>query len=101
MDCKTTSGEYGTTKVPCIFPFKYNGITYNACTTDQTNPGDPAWCATEVDEMGLEVKDKYGYCEEKCQPGKLIFFETFGLSSRKIIYSKGQIFTNGYLISPM
>ena len=47
----------------CIFPFKYNGITYQKCTND----GDKGWCATSVDESG-ELVDftKYGFCEQGC-----------------------------------
>ena len=67
ISCKTVSGA------DCIFPFQYHGITYNACTRDHINdPTKPAWCATMVDESGGSTE--WGYCEDKCQPSKLIFF---------------------------
>eukprot|EP00092_Neocalanus_flemingeri_P068958 GFUD01084378.1.p1 GENE.GFUD01084378.1~~GFUD01084378.1.p1 ORF type:complete len:134 (+),score=1.60 GFUD01084378.1:21-422(+) len=42
-----------TTANPCIFPFKYDGITYNACTARF------AWCATEEDS-------DWGDCADGC-----------------------------------
>eukprot|EP00092_Neocalanus_flemingeri_P058546 GFUD01069765.1.p1 GENE.GFUD01069765.1~~GFUD01069765.1.p1 ORF type:complete len:183 (-),score=7.04 GFUD01069765.1:35-583(-) len=42
-----------TTANPCIFPFKYDGITYNACTARYT------WCATEEDS-------DWGDCSDGC-----------------------------------
>eukprot|EP00092_Neocalanus_flemingeri_P094712 GFUD01120447.1.p2 GENE.GFUD01120447.1~~GFUD01120447.1.p2 ORF type:complete len:129 (-),score=7.51 GFUD01120447.1:36-422(-) len=38
---------------PCIFPFKYDGITYNACTNRYE------WCATEEDR-------DWGDCADGC-----------------------------------
>ena len=29
---------------PCIFPFIFNGVTYNQCAEDQ----DGKWCSTQV-----------------------------------------------------
>eukprot|EP00092_Neocalanus_flemingeri_P073827 GFUD01091188.1.p1 GENE.GFUD01091188.1~~GFUD01091188.1.p1 ORF type:complete len:144 (-),score=18.86 GFUD01091188.1:113-544(-) len=45
----------GCTEVakPCIFHFKYDGITYNACTARFT------WCATEEDS-------DWGDCSDGC-----------------------------------
>ena len=42
----------------CVFPFKYNGVTYNTCTMD----GEEAlWCATGTNADGEYVGD-YGWC---------------------------------------
>merc|ERR1712241_346438 len=44
----------------CVFPFKYNGVTYNTCTMD----GEEAlWCATGTNADGEYVGD-YGWCYE-------------------------------------
>ena len=77
IDCGTTSGPEANK--PCIFPFTSHGITYNACTTDQIEPGDDtAWCSTMVDNMGLHVTGKWGNCEAKCpKDSKLILFRIF------------------------
>jgi len=49
---------------PCIFPFTYQGLTYNDCTTD----GDKIpWCATATDKNGHLILDQWGYCSNECQ----------------------------------
>nr|XP_040566435.1 72 kDa type IV collagenase-like [Lepeophtheirus salmonis] len=60
--CATISG------VSCTFPFKYNGKTYDACTTAD-NSGSP-WCATSVNAQG--EYQGYGNCNTNCQ-GKMSF----------------------------
>ena len=37
----------GSRSRPCIFPFKYAGAEYSACTARDSDTGQP-WCATEV-----------------------------------------------------
>ena len=37
----------GSRSQPCIFPFKYAGAEYSACTARDSDTGQP-WCATEV-----------------------------------------------------
>ena len=41
-------GENGE---PCIFPFNYQGQTFDECTTFDANAGK-AWCAVAVKENG-------------------------------------------------
>ena len=41
-------GENGD---PCIFPFNYQGQTFDECTTFDANAGK-AWCAVAVNENG-------------------------------------------------
>merc|ERR1711953_1166769 len=46
----------------CVFPFKYNGVTYNTCTRDGE---DKEWCATGTNADGEYVGDsRFGWCYE-------------------------------------
>ena len=56
--CQTVGGQ--STGVPCIFPFKYGGISYETCIE---YGGQPA-CATELDEDGNAIN--YGFCGPNC-----------------------------------
>ncbi len=57
----------GTKPESCVFPFKYAGQTFDRCTSTDAAPG-AVWCATEVDEDGVVVDDRWGDCNEGC-PG--------------------------------
>ena len=52
---------------PCIFPFKYNGKTYNGCEKDHED-GTKTWCSTKVDSKGHHVpgQNEYGHCGKNC-----------------------------------
>lgn len=55
--CATTGGA------TCVFPFKYEEVTYNSCTSaDSAQP----WCYTEVDTNSVGVKGKFDFCESSC-----------------------------------
>ena len=56
-DCKTLKGN------SCVFPFIYDGETYNCCTVKDSYKG-ASWCATEVNEDGEVLEGKLGNCEE-------------------------------------
>ena len=64
MACKTIGSDK-----PCIFPFKYEGSTYNRCTRKDSENNRP-WCATKVNkEDDNHVIDKqWGDCTDGC-PG--------------------------------
>eukprot|EP00928_Gymnodinium_smaydae_P073685 TRINITY_DN5683_c0_g3_i3.p1 TRINITY_DN5683_c0_g3~~TRINITY_DN5683_c0_g3_i3.p1 ORF type:complete len:252 (+),score=34.81 TRINITY_DN5683_c0_g3_i3:65-757(+) len=48
----------------CVFPFRYGGVVYGACTRiGSTVP----WCATEVDSAGAYVEGKWGLCSASCE----------------------------------
>ena len=51
----------------CIFPFKYEGKTYNKCTKDNSENGK-SWCAFKVNRAGVAVNGKWADCNEGC-PG--------------------------------
>jgi len=47
----------------CVFPFKYNGVSYNSCIkADQPSH----WCYTQVDAEGNGVRWKWGNCADDC-----------------------------------
>lgn len=46
----------------CNFPFVYDGVTYNDCTT----VGEPqAWCSIETDSSNNHITGEWGYCLKK------------------------------------
>ena len=51
----------------CIFPFIYNGITLNSCTTIGEGDNRP-WCSTKVDSRGRHdiISRNWGYCLPNC-----------------------------------
>merc|ERR1712179_176749 len=67
--CKTNGyDERDEEAKPCVFPFRYQGKTYNECTTDHSVNEEP-WCATEINPRTSEViRGKWGDCSRGC-PG--------------------------------
>lgn len=67
--CCTISGGYGTTtSSPCVFPFKFEGYTFDSCTFYKaTNTGQQqGWCATKVDSENNYVSGNWGHCSLQC-----------------------------------
>ena len=67
IGCTTVSGS--KPNASCIFPFKFNGITFDECTTEGTDEGDiTPWCSTLVDDSGVHVGDagNWGNCGPDC-----------------------------------
>ena len=67
MGCTTVSGS--KPNASCIFPFKFDGITYHECSTNPTPPSFfPSWCSTLVDASGVHVggQGNYGSCAPDC-----------------------------------
>lgn len=65
--CVTVSGA--SPNLPCIFPFRFNGVTHNKCTWDQAHLTEhKAWCSTLVDGTGHHVggQGKWGNCGAGC-----------------------------------
>ena len=55
--------------IPCIFPFRFNGVDYNECTWDHSFlTGHKAWCSTLVNETGHHVggQGEWGNCGTGC-----------------------------------
>ena len=48
---------------PCIFPFIFNGISYQGCTLAEASDNE-AWCSVKVDANGNHVggEGKWGTC---------------------------------------
>ena len=61
--CTTESGPYADQA--CVFPFRYNGVTYTTCTTQDK---DQAWCSTNTTLAGTHIPGYYGNCPSSC-PG--------------------------------
>ena len=51
------------TNKPCVFPFKWRGVTHVACTTAG---GYSPWCSTLVNGLGMHVKGNYADCGDSC-----------------------------------
>ncbi len=66
-DCITVRGPdgYGTTGESCVFPFIFQGVTYNACT-NAGEPDDTMWCSTKTDKCDLHITGQWGYCSKTC-----------------------------------
>merc|ERR1719205_483843 len=60
-DCTTDSGPYSGQ--PCVFPFRYNGVTYTSCTTQDKSA---AWCSTNTTLAGTHIPGYFGYCPSSC-----------------------------------
>jgi len=60
--CTTNGGD--SPNVPCIFPFRFNGVTYNQCALDS----DGYWCSTKVNSSGEHIggQGNWGTCSESC-----------------------------------
>ena len=56
--CRTVADD------PCIFPFKFNNVTYSNCTWDYSNT---AWCSTSVDVHGIHIGGSKGTCGTGCR----------------------------------
>ena len=53
--CMTRAPTDSTYGNPCVFPFKFNGVEYNACTYVKS---EYLWCATQVDDEGDMVPNR-------------------------------------------
>jgi hypothetical protein len=49
-------------KTICVFPFTFNGVTYNGCTDFESST---FWCATKTLSNG--VLTEWGTCTDKCK----------------------------------
>ena len=61
--CKTVSGP--DANKPCVFPFRFKGITYNTCSFEKSSR---PWCSTRVDKKGNHISGggHYGDCQRHC-----------------------------------
>ena len=58
----------GTNPEPCLFPFEYQGHTFDKCTVVDAVESGTAWCATEVYDNKTVIDGRWGNCDEGC-PG--------------------------------
>ena len=59
--CVTTGGP--DPGANCVFPFTYNGVEYNGCTSVDS---DALWCSTKP-SADLDEVDGWGFCPPTCQ----------------------------------
>ena len=67
VSCSTLPSRGGTVNPePCVFPFEYDGRTFDACTP-HNDPGGRLWCSVEVDASGRHVRGRarWGHCDPK------------------------------------
>ena len=58
----TTDGRGGSGHLKkCIFPWTYNGMTYDGCANP--NNANNLWCATKVYANSQLVEEEWGYCK--------------------------------------
>jgi len=78
----------------CIFPFKYNGNTYNSCT--KAGNSGKAWCPHKLDSGGVVIKGKWADCDPGCQGGSSV-----SRSSKNSRFTIHRVFPNrpGFLLS--
>ena len=64
--CRTKSGP--SPNQPCIFPFTWNGKTYNGCPIDPEDSSQ-RWCSTKVDSNGKHIigQGNWGHCNSNCR----------------------------------
>ena len=60
----TTMTQFRQGGLPCVFPWKFKGKTYNSCTMEW-EPDQRPWCATKVDENS-KYYTNFGYCGANC-----------------------------------
>jgi len=61
--------------LPCVFPFKHQGVTYNECAnmpvSAKSESSSGKWCATAVDESGVMIPNLWNICDEStCEKSK-------------------------------
>ena len=49
----------------CIFPFKFQGKTYDACI--ETPDMDEPWCSTRTDDLGAHIVGSEEICSANCK----------------------------------
>ena len=60
--CSTESGP--TPGLPCIFPFKLDGVAYHTCKLDEKDGS--RWCSTKIDKNGQHLPGNWGNCGSDC-----------------------------------
>ena len=60
-------GTLGADSEPCVFPFVYEGVKYDKCTSTHAAEG-AVWCATQVHANETVIEGRWGDCTEGC-PG--------------------------------
>ena len=91
--CTTVSGA--APNLPCIFPFRFNGVTHTTCIWDMAHLTEhKAWCSTLVDDSGHHVggQGKWGNCGPDCPIPTDTRNQTKVPGKTEIIYSYSKAF---------
>ena len=62
--CVTTGGP--DPGANCVFPFTYNGVEYNGCTSVDSVNSVP-WCSTSAIYNGQDGENGFGHCATSCR----------------------------------
>ena len=104
--CQTTNDKGPQKNMPCIFPFKHQGVVYEKCgcilpfnktyeqecTGNTINPKAKYWCSTRVNAKSEHISGggNYGYCSRSCMHNHIQ--KTPSISpSKRIVESKDDI----------
>ena len=66
--CEARNLKSKSSNEACLFPFKFQGITYSSCShvpIPDWNPLGNPWCATEVDENQNVIRNKWILCQDE------------------------------------
>ena len=55
IECRTLTVPHATCGRLCVFPFKFEGVKYDACTYAKS---ETLWCATKVAEDGDMIPNR-------------------------------------------
>jgi len=84
--CITIGGDDNGSS--CVFPFTFDGVVYDKCTT-VADPEGKFWCSTLTDEEGEHLKGNWGYCPSSSSCGTLEAKKLKGSAKKQ----KGQCIT--------
>ena len=66
--------------IDCVFPFNFDGHTYNECNTDNSGSNltilqlayslySDGWCSTNVGHNNTYLEGSWGHCSKECTAG--------------------------------
>ena len=74
--CNKTNLEGPQKYKDCVYPFIYNGLSYDYCAPREDDKGK-TFCATKTDPDHQLIKDQFGFCDSDCNLEPLSMFGFF------------------------